>query len=361
MTKFISQEDFEYQTICGSTKEVFVYGLGHVQWTPIVMTSYRPDTMGNIFASASFYHAKYHSVKFEMNVSYSDEYRKALADEIKNAITSGNLVWDPASGYVKELAPNSSVDVSVDENDVATISVREGINRYTTTVPVEKLITDIQRLNFKKATANVADVININIESGGGQVTREVDYGDLSREARKLSSKVMILQKPFQMAADRLLLYSKTVAQGGTKLVFPFEGFKNFIPNTRGWVGAIPKLGVEFSSTTVIRSANYLKIVGKGIGIAGVTAGGYDIWNNGFSLSNTLYTGMAVLLCIPYTAPVASGYFIIDMILNYFTDKGIGEHLEETMKLLSPVFIDTDPNMSNYNLIDVLELKKNLT
>lgn len=35
MPQFISQEEFEYQTMCGSTQEVFVYGLGHVQWTPI--------------------------------------------------------------------------------------------------------------------------------------------------------------------------------------------------------------------------------------------------------------------------------------------------------------------------------------
>lgn len=73
-----------------------------------------------------------------MNISNSKEYRKALADEIKNTITSGNLVWDPASGYVKELAANSSVDVSVDQYDMATISVRDGVTRHSTTVSVQQ-------------------------------------------------------------------------------------------------------------------------------------------------------------------------------------------------------------------------------
>lgn len=360
MPKFISQEDFEYETMCGSTREVFVYGLGHVQWSPLVMTSYRPDTMGNIFSSNSSYHAKYHSVKFEMTVSNSEEYRKALADEIKNAITSGNLVWDPSSGYVKELAANSSVDVSVDEDDMATVSVKEGVSRHTTTVSVQQLMSDIQKLNFKKAGTNVTDVINIDLESRG-QVIREADYGNLSREARKLASKVLLVQKPLQFASDRLFLYSKIIAQGGTKLVFPFEGFKGFIPNVRGWVGALPKLGMEFSNTTVVNSAKYLKIVGKSIGWAGVVFGVVDILNNELTISNGLYTGMAVLMLNPYTAPIASGYFITNMVLEFCTDKGIGEHLEETMKRLRPVFIDTHPDMSNYNLIEILELKKNLT
>lgn len=359
MPKFISQEDFEYETMCGSTREVFVYGLGHVQWPPLVMTSYRPDTMGNIFSSNSSYHAKYHSVKFEMTVSNSEEYRKALADEIKNAITSGNLVWDPSSGYVKELAANSSVEVSIDEHDIATVSVREGVSRHTTTVSVQQLMSDIQKLNFKKVGTNVTDVINIDLESRG-QIIREADYGSLSREARKLASKVLLVQKPFQLAADRLYLYSKVIAQGGTKLVFPLEGFKKFIPNTRGWVGALPKLGIELSNTTVVSSAKWLQRVGWGVAGVGVLWGVYDISNNGFTISNTLYTGMAVLMLIPYTAPIASSYFITNMILEFCTDKGIGEHLEETMKRLRPVFIDTHPDMGNYNLIEVLELKKNL-
>lgn len=361
MTKLISQEDFEYQTMCGSTQEVFVYGLGHVQWTPIVMTSYRPDTMGNIFATTASYHAKYHSVKFEMNVSYSEEYRKALAEEIKNTITSGNLVWDPSSGYVKELAPNSSVEVSVDAYDVATISVREGITRHTTTVPVEKLTEDIKKLNFRKIGTNVADVLHIDLESTVS-VIREADYGQLSRKGRKYSSIVMAIQKPLQFATNRLLLYSTTVARGGTKLVFPLDGFKNIIPNTKGALGALPKLGIELSNTTIIRSANYLRWIGKGIGAVGIGVGFYDMGVNGITLSNGLYTGMAVLLCIPDTAPIATSYFIIDMMLNRFTDKGIGEHLEETMRLLRQrLFIDTDPNMRNYNVIDILEFKKNLT
>lgn len=336
MKRMLTQEEFEFQTMCGSTNDAFIFGVGSAQWQPTVSASSCPNTMGNIFADNAWYSSIYLMPKNELDISTnSEEYRKAVANEIKNTITDGNTIWDPISGYAKELSGNGSVDIQLDESDMVTVTVRDGGKRYDTTVPLEQMLSAFENPKVKPLPKDSMPNVTYNAESGIEikQENKNFDYAKFSREARKWSGRVITIQKPFQLAADRMTLYSKTIRPGGTSRVFPFDyRYPKWIRGGRSIVPSLGGLGIDLSNSTIITASKYLKWLGKGVGAAGVIIGGIDIYKNDLNWSNGLYTGMATLALFPETAPIAICYFIVDTVLEISTDKGIGNYIEDSLK-----------------------------
>lgn len=332
MPKLISQDEFEYMVMCGSTADAYVYGLGHVRWLPAMQASVQPAGIG------SLQNGMYLQPKLEMDIDEtSEDYFRAIADEIKNTITSGNQVWDPLSGYTKELAPNSSVDVSVSPLEMVTVTVRENGSSNTTTVHIDQLMEAFANPQIKPIHSPSTEIpITYNGETGKTwkDKIKDLDYHDYSNKARVWAGRAMGVQKPFQQSIDNLYLYSRTISSGGTKLVHPLDALR--LPKW-GWLGKYkgyyptPRIGFEMTNSTIIKTATCLKWIGRGLGGAGVGLGLWDIRDNGLNWSNGLDTSMAVLALNSYTAPIATVYFTASFVTYIVTDKSLSEHVDDHM------------------------------
>ncbi|MYY44012.1 hypothetical protein [Elizabethkingia anophelis] len=76
---------------------------------------------------------------------------------------------------------------------------------------------------------------------------------------------------------------------------------------------------LEMSANTVRTLEVTTRLASKGLGIAGVAIGGYDMIENGVNVSNTLDVTMSALMLTPSGVgqAIGGGYFIINAGVTY--------------------------------------------
>lgn len=347
--RVISIEEFEYETMMGSTQDSIVWGLGVVEWKSVFML-----TPGQYISSSPFNpmptdNSLYLQPRWEMTVDVdNDLYKKALEDEIREALTDGKSFWDINSNTVCPLPYGANISVKIDDVNNVRIagwgSSQNGSYRSEISMSLEHLTTILN--NGPNGTSgssnNQSVIIRNNPEYGIDLQDKSIDFNYYSRKARKISGFLNTMHLPLSLAKKRMYLYRNIPSPGGTTRVFPLE--KRY-PQWAGKYGGkliAPRLGtigVDMTNSSIIRTSNILKMGGKLVAIGGLALGAKDIYDNGLSFSNGLHTGMAVIAILPGGQGIAGVYFLIDAGVTIFTGQGIGEHIDG--------WIDQDNNEKN--------------
>jgi hypothetical protein len=355
MSKLLSAEEFEYQTMLGSTNDSVVFGIGHIQWQPCFTLSPGINISDNPFNCIPNYNSLYPLPNMELTINddYS-EYNKALEYEIKQTITDGKSFWNVISGKVDRLPSNSKVEVKINDEKVhITIKTPNSSNELISNLnDFLNCASNPPSFHDQTLTTNINSEVVIPINNN-------IDFDYYSREARKLAAKVNTVQKPFQLAEKRMMLYTKTPSPGGTTRLFPFE--RRF-PKWAGKYGdklispRLGTLGIDMSNSTIMKASKYLKWGGRGIAGVGIIAGAFDMHFNGINFSNGLHTAMSVVALIPGGQSIAGVYFLVDLAVTFTTGKDIGAHIDDCIKEDEPlsvfknntlIFIDSPIKLPN--------------
>ena len=184
MPNVLSVEEFEYQTMLGSTNNSVVWGLGEVQWQPTFFVS------PNIIISNSPFHpvrkgnSLYLHPRFELTINDDEsEYKRTIENEIKEMITDGKSFWDLSTGNIEYLPPSSTVSVKIDDYDQVTIKVStkdKNSKTVSTTMSLDSL-TALLALGPMQSLMNQPIIMNqnpeVNIIRSIGNIIPEMQEG----------------------------------------------------------------------------------------------------------------------------------------------------------------------------------------
>lgn len=350
MSRILSIEEFEYQTMLGSTNDAFVWGIGEIQWNPGFLVSPNAITSDDIFNGYSPSNSVYLHPISEMNINEDRSgYKKAIEKTIKNLVTDGNTFWDIAGdGNVRFLSGDSKVSVNIDDFDQLTISLKTQDSSFTSTMSLEDFLG---QLKYSQPTPNYANIpvdLLKNEEVRIPGKNRSIDYMYYSKQARKISGYLNSVQAPLGDAFKRMVLY-KSITNVNPKASYPVS--KAFRLPQWKWLGKLRGFGtgltLEIPTPVIKWGSLILKQLSGVIGGLGVVFGIRDILTNGFNVSNVLHTTMSVLTLCPKTRVIAGCYFLINGVVEYFTGQDIGEHIEEFWKRnISPLFNDKEETYS---------------
>ncbi|PIF47268.1 hypothetical protein CLU96_4318 [Chryseobacterium sp. 52] len=151
----------------------------------------------------------------------------------------------------------------------------------------------------------------------------ETDSHEVARQIRKYSGYGFILSKMLQAGYEQASLYGKPPAYTTTSLYYEQKILGKKLLSVK----------LPFRQINADKALKYAKITkgaATGLGIAGAVMGGIDIYNNGFTTSNTLDTTMSLLAATPtgVTQGIAGAYFMINAASTILTGKDIGQHLD---------------------------------
>jgi hypothetical protein len=152
----------------------------------------------------------------------------------------------------------------------------------------------------------------------------DTEMHKISQDLRAYAGYGFTLSKMLQAGYEHASLYGKPPAYTTTSVYFE----KSILGKK---VLSLKLPFRQINANSALKYAKIAKGTAIGLGAVGAVIGAIDIYNNGFTTSNTLDTTMSLLAATPtgVTQGIAGAYFTANFITKLLTGKDIGQHLDD--------------------------------